>query len=229
MMNGTVGLGFTGSENLYRTQEGIKWVPNKKEGPFQGLREYPVHIKVTKAAAHLIIKESADYEHSQIQIFARTLSGRKVALLCVNCNFFGYLMNRFKGEDSIEDSVRTRFSPLRTEHESIQKIWPSTFFDERSYDAVDLRPDDVVCAFQADYSLGYSQIDEKREFVSKTAYWSEALQLEIDAEENQFKITLNQTALQLSNQKSEPSTDVEPITGNPIGLLEDCGRPATSL
>ena len=34
------GFGYPGTENLYRTQEGIQWKSNENEGPFEGWNGY---------------------------------------------------------------------------------------------------------------------------------------------------------------------------------------------
>jgi hypothetical protein len=226
-----VGLGYQGSENLYRTQEGIKWKPNKGESPFQGMFDYPVLVEFTKAGLQLVGKKSEEYRESNIRIIGKTPAGKRIDFFTIDSLFFSHKLekSRFWRVDSCY--VRQSYSPLHPEHEQ-QKAelnFPDSFFRERINNDTGISPDETISSFLAVYELKYTSelgvtsVEESSGFQVKQTRKDESLFLEIDADTHgNFILHLDQPNPELLNiAPPPPAVELESKEPSQEKLLDE--------
>lgn len=210
-------LGYKGSENLYRTPEGIKWKPNQQEGAFGGLREYPIKVKFTQAGIDEVRRRCADYGHSTIVVFAITQHGERYEILSINTNFFGYMTHsNQENPKRLSAYVRNYDSPVHPEHRNIEAIIKNDpNFDERDYPKQwKLKSDATIVSFGATYILGYASVDDTLPFAETQTRKKESLLLRIDAVKNQFFLTLEHTSealRRIGEQNKKVKMEIHPL------------------
>jgi hypothetical protein len=145
------GLGYSASENLRRTEEGIVWRQKKSVTPFYGISNYPISLVVSPRAHEKIASMRGARPYTNVDVFAYTKGGtvHPVCMLTPH---------------SYAPGVTHRMPPFKYNE------------DDRSMELADdgqrhfplarqaLAADDVVECFGAKFTIGFYGDSESVEF-----------------------------------------------------------------